>query len=227
MGEDRRTPWLTIGVTVLTAAGFVAQLVDERVRPALERDPAGLQWTNPWRVVTPLLIQSDGWTQAAVNLVTLVFFGVIVENRLGRWRWVVLYLAAGVVGQLLGYLWEPAGGGNSVAVCGLAGAVIAAMLRGRPPLPGPAYLLTPYFPAALLGVALPTRFGTTITIVAALAVIMAAAALSRGRPGAAPFTRPVTLALGGLLVAEALTLLVLRDQHGGALLTGTALGLIL
>jgi membrane associated rhomboid family serine protease len=206
-----RFPWLTSIVTVITAAFFAVQLAEPAVLDALRRSPDGLQWTNAWRVLTALLVQSDGWGQAVFNLASLVLFGVVVELVLPRWAWLALYLSAGIVGQLLGYAWEPPGGGNSVAVCGLVGAVIAMMLIGRPRLPAPAYLLVAYYPAALLGQHLANQ---AVTIIAT-AVIVGLVAWRGNR---------VRSLLAALLVAESVVLLAYRDHHGAALLTGVAVG---
>jgi membrane associated rhomboid family serine protease len=220
----RQVPWLTLTVAAITAAGFAAQLIDHRVLDALQRDPAGLTWSRPWRVVTPLLIQSDGWIQAVYNLATLMLAGVVVEARFGRWRWLVLYLSAGIVGQLLGYAWNPPGGGNSVAVCGLVGGLIAAMLLGRPELPRPALLLTPYYPVALLGLDAAGGTGQVVGLVVTAVVVGALA--TTGRRGESTVARWVPLILGALMVVEALALVGYRDHHGAALLTGAFLGLV-
>jgi membrane associated rhomboid family serine protease len=222
----RHVPWLTLGVALLTATGFAAQLADDRVLTALQRDPTGLHLSDPWRVLTPLLVQSDGWTQAGFNLVTLVLAGIVVEARYGRPRWLLLYLGAGVVGQLLGYAWNPpGGGGNSVAVCGLVGALIAAMLAGRPVLPGPALLLTPYYPVALLGLDVAGPTGQVVGLVATAALV--GALLATGRSGQSTVARWVPLTIGGLAVAEAVALVAYRDHHGAALLTGVGIALVL
>ncbi len=206
--RGRFFPWLTCIVTAITAAFFAAQLAEPAVLDALRRSPDGLQWTNAWRVLTALLVQSDGWGQAIFNLVSLALFGVLVEFVLPRWVWLTLYLSAGIVGQLFGYVWEPPGGGNSVAVCGLVGAVIAMMLIGRPALPGPVYLLAAYYPAALLGLDVANQW---VTIIATAVVV-----------GLVIWQRKLVPLLGGLLVVEAVVLIAYRDHHGTALLTGVA-----
>src|SRR5262249_4376372 len=152
VGEDGvvRQRWLTITVAILVAGFFAWQLADPAVVTHLQRDPTGLH--DPWRVLRPLLVQTRGVGQGGDYGGGWLVFDAIVEVLCGRWRWLVLFLSAGVVGQLLGYAWNPPGGGGcSVAVCGLVGAVIAAMLRGRPGLPAVAILLTPYYPVLLLG----------------------------------------------------------------------------
>jgi hypothetical protein len=149
------------------------------------------------------------------NLASLVLFGVLVELVLPRSAWFALYLSAGVVGQLLGYAWNPPGGGNSVAVCGLVGAIIAMLLLGRPTIPGPVYLVAAYYPAALLGLHVTNQL---VTIVATVAIV-GLVALRGNR------LRPV---LAVLLIVEAVALTAYRDHHGAALLTGVvvAVGLI-
>ena len=216
-----RFPWLTLAVTVITAGFFAWQQVHPGLVQALQRDPAGLQWSNCYRVLTAMLIQSDGWGQAVFNLISLVFFGVVVEWVRPRWAWLALYLGAGVVGQLLGYAWEPPGGGNSVAVCGLVGAVITMMLLGRPEVPMPARIFAAYYPAALLG---QDRGALTLAIVAT-AVVVTAVILLGGR---AP-ERQLRLwrGLGALLAVEAAALTALQNHHGPALLMGMALGALL
>lgn len=47
--------------------------------------------------------------------------GPPVERRLGRVRWLFLYLAGGLAGQATGVSWEPRGAWNSVAIPGLIG----------------------------------------------------------------------------------------------------------
>jgi membrane associated rhomboid family serine protease len=204
-----RFPWLTSLVTLVTAGFFAGQLADSRVLVALQRSPDGLQWTSAWRVLTALLIQSDGWGQAVFNLISLVIFGTVVELVLPRWAWLVLYLSAGVVGQLLGYAWNPPGGGNSVAVCGLAGAIIAMMVLGRPVVP--VAMLVAYYPAALLGLHLANQAVTVIATAGLVGLVF-----WRGK-----WLLPW---LGGLLIAEAVLLAFYRDHHGPALLTGALVG---
>jgi hypothetical protein len=52
-------------------------------------------------------------------------------------------------GELAGYVWQPRGAGNSVAICGLAGALTVALLAGaRAPRLAPVVLV--YWCGALL-----------------------------------------------------------------------------
>ncbi len=78
------------------------------------------QW---WRLVTPLFVHPEGWRQIAFNFSSILVLGLLMEPVLGRWRWLVLYFASGFTGEIAGYLWQPVGGGASVAGAGLLGAV--------------------------------------------------------------------------------------------------------
>ena len=86
----------------------------------LERDPRMLagEW---WRFVTTWFVLVDGWSQITINSIGLLFYGVAVERQIGRGWWIAAYLVAGIAGEVAGIFWQPVGGGNSVAICGLIG----------------------------------------------------------------------------------------------------------
>lgn len=118
---NSRVPWLTLTVFVVTSAATAAMLTGwPWLGPALERDPKMLagEW---WRFVTTWVVLTDGWLQIAVNSIGLLVYGVLVERTIGRWLWLVAYVVAGLVGEIAGIFWQPVGGGNSVAICGLIG----------------------------------------------------------------------------------------------------------
>ncbi len=116
-----RFPWLTLAVFVVTLAVTLAMMYRwPELGPLLERDPKMLtgEW---WRFVTTWFALTDGWTQVVVNSVGLLFYGTAVEKQIGRFWWILAYLVAGTAGEIAGIFWQPIGGGNSVAVCGLIG----------------------------------------------------------------------------------------------------------
>jgi Rhomboid family len=87
-------------------------------------------------LITPLLVQTLGWYEVVANLVTLALVGLVAEVLLGRWRWVVLFVAGTVGGQVAANAWSEPGGGDSIAICGLAAGVVIALLPGpAPPRP--------------------------------------------------------------------------------------------
>ncbi|MEU3454498.1 rhomboid family intramembrane serine protease [Micromonospora sp. NPDC006766] len=212
----RKIPWLTATVLTGTTAVNLWAAAAPSVMRALQRDPDGLSVRHWWRLASPLLVQSDGPAQLVFNLVTLAVFGVLAERALGRARWLVLYLGAGLLGQALGYAWEPPGGGNSVAVCGLVGGIATALLRGRGGLPEQAGQFAAFYAAALAGLALG---GWPAQVAAIGVVVLTSAALGR-RSGAAFAGR----VLAGLVVLAGGALLAVQDHHGAALLCGLLLG---
>jgi membrane associated rhomboid family serine protease len=205
----RRFPAVTAAVLAVTAATSVAGLVEAGVLAALQRTPAGLhgEW---WRTVTSLLVQDGGVTGTVSNLVFLAVLGTLAEQVAGRWRWLVAYLGAGLVGELAGYAWQPRGAGNSVAVCGLAGLLVVALAAGAG-LPRLAPMAVLWWCGALLA----SRWGAVplvVLVAAAVAVQLAPAgwAVGAGRLAAAA-------------AAVALVLVAARDIHGAALAAGIVL----
>lgn len=131
-----RIPWLTLAVFVVTCLVTGAMLVWPQIGTTLQRDPIMLQgeW---WRFVTTWLVLTDGWPQIVLNSVALLIFGTLVERGQGRVWWIIAYVVAGLVGEIAGIFWQPVGGGNSVAICGLIG-VFSVGLTSRTALPPPA-----------------------------------------------------------------------------------------
>ncbi len=192
----RRHP-LTVASVVIAGVLAVLQYTVPVTVPALQRDPAALRHGEWWRLVSPLLVQTLGWYQVFANLVTLAAVGLVAERVLGRWRWVLLFLAGTVGGQVAAYAWHEGGGGDSIAICGLAAGLVVA----RPPRAGTALVVA--YVAALTGWGL---WGVVAAGLACLAGAVAGYAAPRlARAGAA----------GGALV-----LLADRDLHGAALTAG-------
>ena len=136
---NRRTPWLTLGIFVLTLAVTAAMWRWPGIGPALERDPRMLagEW---WRFFSTWLVLIDGWSQVLLNSIGLLVYGTLVERSLGRGWWLVAYVVAGLVGEVAGLFWQPVGGGNSVAICGLIG-LFSVWQAARPSRGGPPAVL--------------------------------------------------------------------------------------
>lgn len=118
---SRRTPWLTLVVFAATLAATAAMVWRwPELGPMFERDPKMLhgEW---WRFVTTWFVLTDGWAQIVINSVGLLIYGTLVERTIGRGWWVGAYVVAGLAGEVAGLFWQPVGGGNSVAICGLIG----------------------------------------------------------------------------------------------------------
>jgi hypothetical protein len=201
----QRFPVVTAVVFAVTATVSVLGLALPSLLATLERAPAGLHgdW---WRTFTAVFVQEGGVAGTLSNLLFLLVMGALAEQFLERWQWLVCYFGAG----LAGYAWQPHGAGNSVAVCGLAGALVVALLAGSPvPRLVPMVLL--YWCGALLSV----RWG-----VGSLVVCIAAAAAVQLVPS---WTVAAGRVVAGAAIVAALALTAASDIHGAALLAGILL----
>jgi membrane associated rhomboid family serine protease len=204
-----RLPVVTAVVFAVTTVTSVLGLAVPGVLAALERTPRGLhgEW---WRIVTALFVQDGGVLGTVSNLAFLALLGVLAERLVGPRWWLVAYFGAGLAGELAGYAWQPTGAGNSVAVCGLAGLLIVALLAGTR-LPALAPMAVLWWCGALLA----GPWGTG----ALLAGVGGAVAVQAARPWAVTAGRLAAAAA----VLAAVALAAARDLHGAALLAGVAI----
>jgi membrane associated rhomboid family serine protease len=211
-----RRSWLTLTVFAVTAVPSLLQVPFPAVLTSLQRTPAVRdgEW---WRIGTSLLVQDGGWFGTFSNLLFLLVVGAVAEWVLPRWLWLVCYLAGGLTGQLFGLAWQPVGGGNSVAICGLAGALVAALLGARlgPEIP----LWTPAVVAWWCGALAGTISGLALVVGVVLAVATQGALVaSRGN-------RLVGRVVGFAVLAFAVVLIAYRNIHGPPLLVGAGVAL--
>ena len=111
-----------LGVTSLLTALHVA---GEPVLPLLGRTPGALARGEWWRLITPIFVNRGAWPEIVLNLLAPAALGAVVERWYGMRWFLVLYLTAGVVGEVAGCAWKPMGAGSSVSVMGLVGAAAA------------------------------------------------------------------------------------------------------
>ncbi len=207
-------PVLTAAVLGVTVAVSITGLINESVLLMLRRDAIALSDGQLWRLLTSLLVQDGGVAGTVVNLVGLALVGIAVERRLGRRAWLVAYLVGGLSGEVVGWAgWQPYGAGNSVGVCGLAGALAVVVLRGT----GPPERLETIAPATW---AVSLTAGTLTGWAPVLAAVVAGLAVATF-PLVARWV-PITLVAGSSVL-----LLTRRDIHGVALLGGLLVGSIL
>ncbi|MFD8599369.1 rhomboid family intramembrane serine protease [Kitasatospora sp. NPDC059646] len=129
----RRRPWVTLALFAVLAVMAVVQYAAPGVVDGLGRRPGALTDGQWWRAGTALLVQSSGAAQIAVNLPALLVVGAVAEPVLGRWRTLAVFLASGVLAQAVSLAgWSVRGGGDSVAICGLLGALAVALLAAGP-----------------------------------------------------------------------------------------------
>ncbi|WP_069815119.1 rhomboid family intramembrane serine protease [Streptomyces sp. TP-A0874] len=126
-----RRPWVTIALFAVMAVMAVVQYAVPATVEGLMRHPGALSDGQWWRAGTALLVQSSGIGQIAFNLPALLVVGAIAESILGWWRTLGVFLVSGVLAHVVSLAgWSPYGGGDSVAVGGLLGALaVICLLR--------------------------------------------------------------------------------------------------
>jgi membrane associated rhomboid family serine protease len=203
-----RFPVVTAAVTAVTVATNAVQLSVPGVLERFERTPAGLhgEW---WRTVTALFVQDGGIAGTVSNLLFLVLVGTVAEQVLTGPRWLLHYFGVGLATEFVGYLWQPVGGGNSIAICGLTGAVALALWRRDSRLPSWSAAVTVLWCGALLG---------SVWWPLVLAGIVAMMVVQR-RSWA---VRPAAVAV----VATGVALACLANIHGAALVIGVLLAFV-
>ncbi len=96
-------------------------------------DIVGVAAGQEWRLLTSMFLHG-GLIHLLLNAYVLFIFGNVVEQELGRWRFVAIYVATGLVASAASYAFGPlsvAGVGASGAIYGLFGAFLAYNWRRR------------------------------------------------------------------------------------------------
>jgi membrane associated rhomboid family serine protease len=93
---------------------------------------AGVAHGEWWRLVTSMFLHG-GFLHIALNMYSLYFVGSILEHVIGRWRFLLLYLASGVAGSAGALAWSPSTPtvGASGAIFGVLGALFILERRGN------------------------------------------------------------------------------------------------
>ena len=130
-GSGRR-PFLTLVIAAIVALALAAQEVWPGLLPLVQRDAAAIGHGQVYRLFTALWFQ-DGWLAGGLfNLAILVLIGGLAEQVWPRWIWLALYFGIGLAIECLGLVWQSIGAGNSIAVFGLAGSLLATVWdKGR------------------------------------------------------------------------------------------------
>jgi membrane associated rhomboid family serine protease len=95
-------------------------------------DAAGVQHAEGWRLISSAFLHY-GPLHLAMNMFSLYFAGSILEQYLGRWRYLLLYLVSGLVGAAGALYWSPNSvtAGASGAIFGVLGALLVLERRGN------------------------------------------------------------------------------------------------
>jgi membrane associated rhomboid family serine protease len=166
-------PVLTLVTVTLTAGVTASRFSGDAVVHALDRDPAALGRGQLWRLLSPVLVQTD--RSALVVIATFLacaVVGTLAEQVFSRRRWLALYLLGALTGHGLGEWFQPHQGGTSVAFAALLGGLGAWALSRGTALPLPIRIeVAVLIPAAVLDTVLRDIHG--LPFLAGLAVTAA------------------------------------------------------
>jgi membrane associated rhomboid family serine protease len=126
-------PLVTIALIVTISAVSLISYSHPGVTEALERRQGALGHWQLWRVVLPLLVQTDGAGALAAVMALLAMVGLTAEPLLGSALFLAAFLVSGMAGHTVGSVWQPNDGGASVGVLGPLGVLLALLLRPRAP----------------------------------------------------------------------------------------------
>lgn len=95
------------------------------------------QW---WRIVTPIFLHFS-LAHYAINSIVLYFIGQQVEAIYGHWRFFILYLGSGIMGNVASFAFNQVGvqsAGSSTAIFGVFGAflLLGFYFRNNPAIQG-------------------------------------------------------------------------------------------
>jgi len=123
-----QTPYMTVGLIGIMVLVFLAMTLDGGSTNANVLITFGakinvlIQQGQWWRLVTPIFLHI-GFTHILMNMLTLYFVGMQLEAAFGHWRYLVIFLVAGVGGNVASFCFSDSlSAGASTAIFGLFGA---------------------------------------------------------------------------------------------------------
>ena len=210
----------TILIVFITSLVTITQFFHPELLHLLRRNPEKLASGEWWRLITPLLVHSDGWTQYVFNIVCITIIGFDTERLYGKLNFLFLYFIGGFTGEIAGYLWEPYGAGASVGLCGLLGGLFV-LLLSRTHLSKPfVSILSLYIIVGLISFTLANVY-ISIGLFALVAILTA---IVMKQAHAEKFLG-ILSSIGGLI--GGLILFLYHDIHGAAILGGAFTACIL
>ncbi|RRD31550.1 rhomboid family intramembrane serine protease [Streptococcus minor] len=111
----------TSGVTIFEFGGLYGLF--------LKYDPSQL-----WRLVTPVFVHI-GWQHFLFNLLAIYIVGQLAEQIWGSWRFLLLYILSGIMGNVFTLLLTPdvVAAGASTAIFGVFASIVVVGYFGRSP----------------------------------------------------------------------------------------------
>jgi len=139
--------WTSLQIAMIIAFVFFLQTVQPWITNDFLLNSAQAT-QRPWTFVTSIFLHGS-LEHLAYNLLSLVIFGLVVENIVGKKKFLIIFFASGIFANFLAVFFYDASLGASGAVFGLIGFLAAI----RPKLMVPAFgIPLPVIAAAFLWV---------------------------------------------------------------------------
>jgi membrane associated rhomboid family serine protease len=120
-----RAPMITAAIIVVNFVAFILELRGgEDFVMKWSAIPANIIGGHHWITVLTAMFMHGGWLHILGNMVFLWAFGPEIEDAMGRFRYLVFYLAGGLVAMLAQIAMSPK---STVPNLGASGAIAAVM----------------------------------------------------------------------------------------------------
>ncbi|MGA7401609.1 MAG: rhomboid family intramembrane serine protease [Candidatus Sulfotelmatobacter sp.] len=120
-----RVPVITILIILVNALVFVRELMGgEAFVTRWSAIPAEIFSGHHWITILTAMFMHASWSHIIGNMIFLWAFGPEIEDAMGRWRYLVFYLAGGIVAMLAQVA---ASSHSTVPNLGASGAIAAVM----------------------------------------------------------------------------------------------------
>lgn len=111
---------VTYGIIIACVIVYIWEMIDLESLTLMAMWP---EYPMPWMFVTSIFMHNPADPFHLIfNMLMLFMFGVMLERMLGSWRFLGLYLAAGIAGNL-GYVLFCLGTGSDIPALGASGAI--------------------------------------------------------------------------------------------------------
>lgn len=123
-----QTPYITVGLVGIMVLAYLAMTLaggSTNVNVLIQfgaKLNVLIQQGEWWRLFTPMFLHI-GFTHILMNMITLYFVGIQLEAAFGHWRYLAIFLIAGVGGNIASFCFSDSlSAGASTAIFGLFGA---------------------------------------------------------------------------------------------------------
>jgi len=126
--RDVNFPWATALLLAAIAVPSVLQFFFPALLAIFQRDYRRFLQGDWWRLVSPLFVQDGGLSGSIFNLISLAFVGSAAERIWNSKSMLLIFFVGGIIGEVVGFVWQPIGAGNSVGNFSLAASIAVASL---------------------------------------------------------------------------------------------------